>query len=160
VGRLSDHGWGGRLRGLLAEGAPDQPAPPALLDAVVEVLKAWARGEDPWRERPSAVVSIGSRHRPELVRSVAAHVARVGRLPLLGTVPVGAGGGSRANSAQRVRALYGSITVPAEVSAALAGPVLLVDDYVDSGWTMALAARELRLAGATAVLPLALALSG
>jgi ATP-dependent DNA helicase RecQ len=37
--------------------------------------------------------------------------------------------------------------------------VLLVDDYVDSGWTVALVARELRRAGATAVLPLALALA-
>jgi ATP-dependent DNA helicase RecQ len=38
--------------------------------------------------------------------------------------------------------------------------VLLVDDYVDSGWTMALVARELRQAGASGVLPLALALAG
>jgi ATP-dependent DNA helicase RecQ len=36
--------------------------------------------------------------------------------------------------------------------------VLLVDDLVDSGWTMALAARLARQAGAPAVLPLALAL--
>jgi ATP-dependent DNA helicase RecQ len=160
VGRLSDLGWGARLRSLLAEGAPDQAAPGALLDAVVEVLKAWAHGDDPWPARPAAVVAVGSRRRPELVRSVAAHVAAVGRLPLLGTVSVGTESGSRANSAQRVRALYDSITVPAEVSAALAGPVLLVDDYVDSGWTMAMVARELRLAGAIAVLPLALGLSG
>jgi ATP-dependent DNA helicase RecQ len=38
--------------------------------------------------------------------------------------------------------------------------VLLVDDLVDSGWTMALVARELLLAGAGAVLPFALALDG
>ena len=36
--------------------------------------------------------------------------------------------------------------------------ILLVDDRVDTGWTMALAGRELRLAGAAAVLPFALAL--
>jgi ATP-dependent DNA helicase RecQ len=36
--------------------------------------------------------------------------------------------------------------------------VLLVDDRVDTGWTMALAGRALRLAGAAAVLPFALAL--
>jgi ATP-dependent DNA helicase RecQ len=40
------------------------------------------------------------------------------------------------------------------------GPVLLVDDLVDSGWTMVLAGRALRKAGATAVLPLALAVAG
>jgi ATP-dependent DNA helicase RecQ len=43
---------------------------------------------------------------------------------------------------------------------ALDGPVLLVDDLVDSGWTMTIAARELRLAGAPGVLPLALAVAG
>jgi len=35
--------------------------------------------------------------------------------------------------------------------------VLLVDDLVDSRWTMTVAGRELRRAGASAVLPFALA---
>ena len=39
-------------------------------------------------------------------------------------------------------------------------PVLLIDDLVDSRWTLTVAARELRLAGAMAVLPFALAVSG
>jgi ATP-dependent DNA helicase RecQ len=38
--------------------------------------------------------------------------------------------------------------------------VLLVDDWIDTGWTMTLAARLLRQAGAPAVLPLALATTG
>ncbi|WP_239677388.1 RecQ family ATP-dependent DNA helicase [Natronosporangium hydrolyticum] len=163
VGRLSDLGWGGPLRELLADGAPDQPAPAQLLAAVVEVLKAWAHGDDRWPQRPVAVVALGSQQRPKLVQSVAGHVAEVGRLPLLGTVPPGGSGGGRANSAQRVRALHGSFIVPPAVAGAFAehpGPVLLVDDYIDSGWTMALVARELRAAGATAVLPLALAVTG
>jgi ATP-dependent DNA helicase RecQ len=37
--------------------------------------------------------------------------------------------------------------------------LLVVDDLVDSGWTMALAARLPRRAGAPAVLPLALAIT-
>lgn len=37
------------------------------------------------------------------------------------------------------------------------GPVLLVDDLSDTGWTMTMAARELRAAGAPEVLPLAIA---
>jgi ATP-dependent DNA helicase RecQ len=41
-----------------------------------------------------------------------------------------------------------------------AGPVLLIDDLVDSRWTMTVAARTLRRAGATAVLPFTLALRG
>ena len=43
---------------------------------------------------------------------------------------------------------------------ALTGPVLLVDDLVDSRWTLTVAGRELRRAGADAVLPFALASAG
>ena len=42
-------------------------------------------------------------------------------------------------------------------AAAADGPVLLVDDQIDSGWTMTVAAALLRDAGAPAVLPLVLA---
>ncbi|KPC90488.1 hypothetical protein ADL27_35520 [Streptomyces sp. NRRL F-6602] len=70
---------------------------------------------------------------------------------------------SRSNSAQRLRALEGALTVPAELAGALAatpGPVLLVDDTTESGWTLAVSARLLRRAGAQAVLPLVLAVEG
>ncbi|MEU7771852.1 RecQ family ATP-dependent DNA helicase [Micromonospora taraxaci] len=166
VGRLSDLGWGGRLRDLVGPEAPDGPVPDDVAGAVVEVLKAWAHGDDPWPRRPVAVVAVGSRRRPRLVGSLAERIAAVGRLPLLGQVtPAGAGGtgGPRGNSAQRVRALHDTFTVPAELADALAGldgPVLLVDDLIDSGWTMTLVARALRRAGAPDVLPLALAVAG
>ncbi|MEU7651095.1 RecQ family ATP-dependent DNA helicase [Micromonospora taraxaci] len=166
VGRLSDLGWGGRLRDLVGPEAPDAPVPDDVAGAVVEVLKAWAHGDDPWPRRPVAVVAVGSRRRPRLVGSLAERIAAVGRLPLLGQVtPAGAGGtgGPRGNSAQRVRALHDTFTVPAELADALAGldgPVLLVDDLIDSGWTMTLVARALRRAGAPDVLPLALAVAG
>ena len=64
VGRLSDLGWGARLRGLVGPDAPDAPVPDDVAAAVVEVLKAWAHGDDPWPQRPAAVVAIGSRRRP------------------------------------------------------------------------------------------------
>jgi ATP-dependent DNA helicase RecQ len=38
-----------------------------------------------------------------------------------------------------------------------AGPVLVLDDVIDSGWTMTVVAAELRRAGAPAVLPFGLA---
>ncbi|MFF5175274.1 DEAD/DEAH box helicase [Micromonospora sp. NPDC000089] len=166
VGRLSDLGWGGRLRGLVGPDAPDGPVPDDVVAAVVEVLKAWAHGDDPWPRRPAGVVAVGSRTHPALVGSLAERIATVGRLPLLGRVdPVGPSGaaGPRGNSAQRVRALHDAFTVPAELADALAaldGPVLLVDDLVDSGWTMTMVARLLRRAGAPDVLPLALAVAG
>ncbi|RLP78339.1 DEAD/DEAH box helicase [Micromonospora sp. BL4] len=166
VGRLSDLGWGGRLRDLVGPEAPDAPVPDDVAGAVVEVLKAWAHGDDPWPRRPAAVVAVGSRRRPRLVGSLAERIAAVGRLPLLGEVaPTGAGGVGepRGNSAQRVRALHEAFTVPADLAdalAGLAGPVLLVDDLVDSGWTMTMVTRALRKAGVPGVLPLALAVAG
>jgi ATP-dependent DNA helicase RecQ len=163
LGRLSDLGWGDRLRRLLAPGVPDEPVPADIAAAAVELLKDWATGEDRWQRRPVAVVVMGSSRRAVLVRSLAERIAEVGRLPMLGTVTTPAEpAGGRANSAHRVRALIDVITVPPAVAAAVAsldGPVLLVDDQVDSGWTMALAARALRRSGATAVLPLALAVA-
>ena len=66
------------------------------------------------------------------------------------------------NSAQRLRGLWHDLTLPdplrAEV-ARLGGPVLVVDDRIETGWTMTVAARLLRGAGAPAVLPLVLAVT-
>jgi ATP-dependent DNA helicase RecQ len=165
VGRLSDLGWGTRLRDLVAPEAADTAIPDDLAAAVVEVLKSWAHGDDKWRERPVGVVAVGSRRRPVLVESIAAHIAKVGRLPLLGSLTSTHVGdaGPRGNSAQRVRALHDAFEVPSELGAALSeltGPVLLIDDMVDSGWTMVLAGRALRRAGAPGVLPLSLAIAG
>ncbi|MDT4992863.1 MAG: ATP-dependent helicase RecQ, partial [Actinoplanes sp.] len=165
VGRLSDLGWGTRLRALVAPDAVDTVIPDDLAAAVVEVLTSWAHGDDKWAQRPAAVVALGSQRRPELVRSLAAHISTVGRLPLLGTLTSTHVGdeGPRGNSAQRVRALHDAFDVPAGLATALAevtGPILLVDDLVDSGWTMVLAGRALRRAGAPGVLPLALAVAG
>jgi ATP-dependent DNA helicase RecQ len=165
VGRLSDLGWGGRLRALVGPDAPDGAISDEVAGAVVEVLKAWAHGDDAWARRPAAVVAVGSSRRPELVHSIASRIAQVGRLPMLGTLVSTHTGDAqpRGNSAQRVRALHDAFTVPGEVADALAGvdgPVLLVDDLVDSGWTMVLAGRALRRAGASGVLPLALAIAG
>jgi ATP-dependent DNA helicase RecQ len=164
VGRLSDLGWGGRLRTVVASGAPDGAMPADVAAALIEVLKAWAHGDDRWEQRPVAVVAVGSHRRPDLVHSIASHVAAVGRLPLLGTVTSTHAGETRprGNSAQRVRALHDVFRLPAELAGAVStldGPVLLVDDLVDSGWTMTLAGRALRRAGAVAVLPLALAVT-
>jgi ATP-dependent DNA helicase RecQ len=64
------------------------------------------------------------------------------------------------NSAQRLRALWDRFCLSRPLAAALAGlsgPVLLVDDRIDTGWTITVAAKLVREAGAPAVLPLALA---
>jgi ATP-dependent DNA helicase RecQ len=111
------------------------------------------------------VVAISSRRRPQLIGSLAARVAEIGRLPLLGAVDRVADGppGGGANSAWRLRSVHAAFAIGPELADRLKaghGPVLLVDDQVDSGWTLTVTARLLRQAGATAVLPLALATAG
>jgi ATP-dependent DNA helicase RecQ len=160
IGRLSDIGWGPRLRRALHETAPDAPLPDQLYNAAVEVLRTWG-----WERRPVGVAAVPSVRRPQLVQSLGERLAAVGRLEWLGVLRQQhqAVVASRTNSAQRVRALHGAFSVTPEQKASIGrlgddAVVLLVDDLVGTGWTMALAARELRLAGAAEVLPFALAL--
>ncbi len=172
LGRLSDIGWGNRLRPMLSAQAPDGPVPDDVAQAVVTVLADWAKGPGGWapgapegRPRPVGVVTIASRTRPQLIHSLGTHIAQVGRLPLLGSVEYTgeAPTAPRSNSAQRLKALDGALTVPPSLAAALTdldGPVLLVDDCTETGWTLAVAARMLRRSGAREVLPLVLAVQG
>ncbi|MCX5604600.1 RecQ family ATP-dependent DNA helicase [Streptomyces phaeochromogenes] len=174
LGRLSDIGWGNRLRPMLSPQAPDEPVPDDVAKAVVGVLADWAKGPGGWasgspdaQSRPVGVVTMASHGRPRLVQSLGARIAEVGRLPLLGSIEYAPGHEaaqvSRSNSAQRLKALDGALVVPAGLATTLAqaqGPVLLVDDSTETGWTLAVAARLLRRAGAQGVLPLVLAVQG
>ncbi|GAB3705319.1 RecQ family ATP-dependent DNA helicase [Mariniluteicoccus flavus] len=162
IARLTDLGHGGALRALFAPGPEGEPVDgeitPELAQACVEVLKGWG-----WSERPVAVVNVPSLSRPRLVRSVAEGLARVGRLDDLGELALREGVPSTGpgNSAYRLASVWDRFVVPPALTerlSALPGPVLLVDDRVDSRWTLTVAGRELRRAGAPAVLPFALAL--
>lgn len=155
LARLTDLGWGGPLRELLSNDAPDQPVPPALLAACIRVLADWR-----WAERPVAVASVPSRQRPIFVDSLARGFADAGRLPYLGSLGLLGGGPSGepgGNSAFRLATVWGRFGV-GEVVVPVGQPVLLVDDLVDSRWTMTVAGAVLRDAGASAVLPFAAAL--
>jgi len=190
IARLTDLGWGQRLRSLLGDDgvggvvdleAPgleedpdaafdvpvrravsDQPPDDDLLAACAKVLKAWD-----WAERPGAVVAMPSRRRPHLISGVAQGLARMGRLPYLGELSLSQGGPTGqpgGNSAFRLAGVWGHIVVGGpQLAEALrtigSAPVLLVDDLADSRWTMTVAGRELRRAGAGAVLPFVLALT-
>ena len=155
LGRLTDIGWGNRLRGMLADGAPDAPVPAEVVDAIIKVLAAWD-----WAERPAGVVAMASAGRPVMIADLARRIAEIGRLPYLGELAYldGGPGPRRHNSAQRVRALWNSLTVPDTVRG-VPGPLLLVDDRADTGWTITVAAKALREAGVPAVLPLVLAVT-
>ncbi|MER5889926.1 RecQ family ATP-dependent DNA helicase [Streptomyces sp. NPDC001941] len=172
LGRLSDIGWGNRLRPLLAPRAADGEVADDVVGAVVSVLADWAKGPGGWASgapdapaRPAGVVTVSSHGRPRLVGSLGRRIAEVGRMPLLGAVEYAPDAAdlalSRTNSAQRVKGLHQALVVPPELAAALAaaeGPVLLVDDFSDTGWTLAVASRLLRRAGAKGVFPLVLAI--
>jgi ATP-dependent DNA helicase RecQ len=160
VARLSDIGWGTRLRELVGPGAADDaPVTPAVVNAVVAVLKTWG-----WEQRPVAVVAMPSRTRPQLITTLASRISELGKLELLGSLAYDHGGptgGHGGNSAHRLAAVWDRIVVPDDVAARLSsldGPVLIVDDVADSRWTLTVAARALRRAGASVVLPLALGL--
>ncbi|SBN62915.1 ATP-dependent DNA helicase RecQ [Curtobacterium sp. 9128] len=158
VARLTDLGWGGPLRALFASGVADAPVSRELLDGCIRALKDW-----PWETRPTGVVAMSSQSRPQLVSSLAQALSSIGKLEFLGTLDRTGGtprGDGATNSAYRLAGVWDSFTVGPALSSALQshqGPVLLVDDLVDSRWTMTVAGRELRRAGASAVLPFALA---
>ena len=159
VGRLTDLGWGAALRTVLTGDAPDEPVSDELFGAVVQVLAGWD-----WAQRPAAVVTMPSRTRPTMIGSLGQRIAGTGKLEYLGSLGYAgdAPAGRQHNSAQRLAALWHALTVPDALGAALAeldGPVLLVDDRIDTGWTMTVAAKLLREAAAPAVLPFALAVS-
>ena len=183
VARLDGLGWSGPLRELFAPGVPDGETPVALRRAAARVLDEWdalyaADGDaapDPTGtgaaddEAPArrllldGVVSVRSTTRPHLVQHLAGGLARYLDRPLVGSVGPVPGreqpGRHDVNSAMRlagvVERLQLELSGPA--LAGLAGRrILLVDDYTDSGWTLTVAARLLRQAGAAAVHPFVL----
>ena len=154
VARLTDLGYGQALRDLFRPGTPDGPVPVELVRAVVEVL-----GD--WRPTVDAVVHVESASRPTLTADLAAGLSRYLRVPMVGRFaivdPDVAPGQGAANSAQRVAAVGRRFRLEADLEQLAEPSILLVDDLVVSGWTLTLAARALRRAGARQVLPLGLA---
>jgi ATP-dependent DNA helicase RecQ len=151
IGRLTDLGWGAGLRNLLD--GPDVEVPEDVIEAAVKVLAAWD-----WKTRPTGVLAMDSATHPVLIRSLAGRLAGLGRLTDLGLLRYSPSRrpATAANSAYRVAALHDSWLVP-DAAVIGAGPVLLVDDLTDTGWTLTMAARVVRAAGASEVLPFALA---
>jgi len=158
VARFTDLGYGQRIRAALA--STDGEVPADLVAAAVEVLAAWH-----WDARPAAVVHVGSYDRPTVAAALASQISAIGWLPDLGGVPHRhQSGAQRSNSAQRLRAVHDAYALPDELAAQLANghrgdPILLVDDYTATGWTLTVVARLLRQAGAGAVYPLVLGIA-
>ena len=120
-------------------------------EAVVQVLGRW-RHE--WAARPTCVVALPGPDGGRFASELAAHVATVGKLPVVEALMWRGGpADSDCASAKRVASLADRLAPDpsADVSGAT---VLLVAATAQTGWTLTLAAALLREAGADRVLPL------
>ena len=110
---------------------------------------------------PAWVAAIPSQRHPHLVPDFARRLADALDLPFSDVLRKTGGRPeqkSMENSDRQARNVLGSLIVANE--AILTGPVLLVDDVVDSRWTFTVAAWELRRRECGPVWPLALASAG
>ena len=149
------------------EGADGQPLvlPEDLLWALAGILKRWD-----WGQRPTWICPVPSRRRQPLIDAVADGLGALGKLPVhralvARTDWAGDAGANRgfqadqANSAHQVLNVWDRFAVDAEAlppGDTASGPVLLIDDEVDSRWTVTVATWLLTGAGSGPVLPLAL----
>jgi len=148
-----DAGWGGLVR----QGKyRDRRFADELVEACVRLVREW----NP-QPGPAWVTSIPSLRHPDLVPDFARRLATALNLPfdaVLEKTDDRPEQKTMANSTQQAHNVDGSLAIGAQ--ALRAGPVLLVDDMVDSRWTLTVAAWLLRSHGSGEVLPLALALTG
>ena len=151
--RWADGGWGELVRkGKYQE----RRFSDELVAACVSLLREW--GPQP---APTWVTCIPSRRTPELVPDFAMRLAAALQLPFvpaLSKTDDRPEQKSMANSTQQARNIDGSLEIM--TSSVPPGPVLLVDDVVDSRWTLTVAAHLLRGNGSGPVFPLVLAQAG
>jgi len=147
--REGDAGWWPAVEHALASGSVDEE----LRRGVAAALKRW-----PWRERPAWITWIPSTDptRESLVSTLAAELGALGNrevVLIVRRVRPGRPQRELANSAHTCANVLGAFSVDGSRPE---GAVLLLDDEIDSGWTMAVVAAALREAGVPAVLPFAL----
>jgi ATP-dependent DNA helicase RecQ len=158
--REGDAGWWPAVAAALEGGCPsfdDAAVGEELVRGIAATLKRWR-----WVARPTWITWIPSSDpaREALLAEVAGRVGALGTLPVLPLVRRVHGGppqATLANAAHRCRNVWGAFALDeAAVATTPPGPVLLLDDALDSGWTMTIVAALLRHAGAAAVLPFVL----
>jgi ATP-dependent DNA helicase RecQ len=145
-----DGGWGGMVKQAKYHG---DRYPDELVDATVELVRQWAPGP-----APGWVVCVPSSTSPGLLSSFGRRLAIRLTLELhdvVRRVRPGRPQKEMENSAQQFR----NVADAFEVVTPLPNdrPVLLIDDIVDSGWTLTTVGVALRVAGSGEVYPLVLA---
>ena len=151
LSRWGDAGWGE----LVADDKHRGHFRDELVNAVVEMLN------DRWKPspRPEWVTCVPSLNHPNLVPDYAERLAVALGLtfdPIVVKVKNNDPQKLQQNRFHQCRNLDGAFAVDRAVPN---GPVLLIDDVVDSGWTLTVIAALLRQAGGGPVWPLALATS-
>lgn len=149
LGVYGDGGWGTVVKTAKYH---DHAFPDDLLAAAARLVRSWA--PDP---RPTWLTCVPSTASGSLVADVAGRLATDLGLPFhpcLRRVRECRPQKEMENSAQQMRNVYGAFEVMTPVPD---GPVLLVDDIVDSRWTLTEVARVLRAAGSGPVFPFVLA---
>ena len=150
LSKWGDAGWGR----LVQRGKyQDNQFADELVEACVALIERWS--PDP---APAWVTAIPSLRHPDLVPDFARRLAASLDLPFsptLSKIQNRPEQKAMENSAMQAENVKGSLGIARENI--LPGPVLLIDDIVDSRWTFTVAAWELRRSGCTIVLPLALA---
>lgn len=145
-----DGGWGGLVR----QGKYQrQYFADDLVEACVTLMRDWLP-----QPAPTWVTCIPSHRHPDLVPSFAQRLATALHLPfhpILQRAEHRPEQKTRQNSSQQARNVDGALAVgKAPVPS---GPALLIDDMVDSRWTLTVAAYLLIAAGSGPVYPLVLA---
>ena len=144
-----DAGWGQLVReGKYRNGRFDDQ----LVEACAAMVRTWAP-----QPAPAWVTCIPSRRHEGLVPDFARRLATALRLPFhaaLAKTDDRPPQKDMANSSQQARNVDGSLEIQGNIPL---GPVLLVDDMVDSKWTLTVAAYLLALHGSGPVYPMALA---
>jgi ATP-dependent DNA helicase RecQ len=146
-----DAGWGSLVR----EGKLGGRFHDDLVPAVADMIRSWRPSP-----APAWVTAVPSLRHPDLVPDLAQRVARSLGLPFVAALVKAhetPEQKTRENSEQQAANVRGAFAVAGLPPAA---PVLLIDDVVDSRWTLAECARILRRAGVNAVFPIALAQAG
>jgi ATP-dependent DNA helicase RecQ len=153
LGMWGDAGWGRLVQqGKYVDGR--------FSDELVKACAALVRGWNP-QPAPAWVTCIPSLRHPHLVPDFARRLATELGLPFhaaLVKTQTRPEQKTMANSTQQARNVDGSLALSDQPLRA--GPVLLVDDMVDSRWTLTVAGWLLRTIGSGEVWPLALAITG
>ncbi|MBT5865225.1 MAG: RecQ family ATP-dependent DNA helicase [Ilumatobacter sp.] len=145
-----DSGWGPMVQ----QGRRDGHFADELVDAMAEMITEWAPSP-----APEWVAAVPSDRTTSLVPGFAARVAaRLGLVfvPLLERAAERPPQVEMQNSPHQSANVVGAFTLG---EPPMPGPVLLIDDLVDSGWTLTETGRLLSRSGSGPVYPLVLAIS-